>query len=384
MAILSGWLKTRAYRKTANGYKKETRDTSSETVFMNDGNTAETNLGAIKGITDSLTATSSNVALSASGGNNLQGQINTLNSSLDGKLSLDGGEMLAPIRHNGDFAQNSADNGSLNIYGGTGYEKGAALILRGKDQNRVNGLFELRANDGTKESSLVGFPDGTLYYAGKVVALNNQYEFLTNYKNGSSNNNGLALLLSDNEGGNLRLQRNTSDGINPHIELDTFAMNGSTGYARFYLGTAQSELNKVFCFGENGDFLNANGVSLDAVHSTANAADIKSNDAINAINALAGAVSNLQIYFEDTVASSLLDCFNQKCLSARIRFTGNKGVFCCYGGWRGKDYGLFIGQVVNNNVIGLYIQSSAAYKVWLSDGTDSCSYVEISHGGIIS
>lgn len=42
----------------------------------------ENNVGDISGITDSLTATSSNIALSAAGGNNLQGQINTLNSSL--------------------------------------------------------------------------------------------------------------------------------------------------------------------------------------------------------------------------------------------------------------------------------------------------------------
>lgn len=45
-----------------------------------------TNVGAISGITDSLTATSSNVALSANGGNNLQGQINTLNSNLNALL----------------------------------------------------------------------------------------------------------------------------------------------------------------------------------------------------------------------------------------------------------------------------------------------------------
>ena len=42
----------------------------------------ENNVGDISGITDSLTATSSNIALSAAGGNNLQGQIDTLNSSL--------------------------------------------------------------------------------------------------------------------------------------------------------------------------------------------------------------------------------------------------------------------------------------------------------------
>ena len=42
----------------------------------------ENNVGDISGITDSLTATSSNIALSAAGGNNLQGQIDTLNSNL--------------------------------------------------------------------------------------------------------------------------------------------------------------------------------------------------------------------------------------------------------------------------------------------------------------
>ena len=40
------------------------------------------NVDDISGITDSLTATSSNIALSAAGGNNLQGQIDTLNSNL--------------------------------------------------------------------------------------------------------------------------------------------------------------------------------------------------------------------------------------------------------------------------------------------------------------
>lgn len=89
MSILSGWIKTAKYKLTADGYKKQSLDTSSETVYMNDGNTAETNLGAIQGITDSLTATNSNVALSANAGKNLQDQITTVNSNLtnlDSKL----------------------------------------------------------------------------------------------------------------------------------------------------------------------------------------------------------------------------------------------------------------------------------------------------------
>ena len=46
------------------------------------------NVDDISGITDSLTATSSNIALSAAGGNNLQGQIDALNSSLIKYLSV--------------------------------------------------------------------------------------------------------------------------------------------------------------------------------------------------------------------------------------------------------------------------------------------------------
>lgn len=82
MSILSGFFKTKKYRKTSDGYKLQSLWTSSQTVEMNDGNTAETNLGAIKGITSSLASTSSNYALSASAGKNLQDQVSTLNTNL--------------------------------------------------------------------------------------------------------------------------------------------------------------------------------------------------------------------------------------------------------------------------------------------------------------
>lgn len=83
MSILSGYGKYKRYILTSEGYKLCSQWTSSNTVEMGDGNTAETNLGSIKGITDSLTATSSNIALSASAGNNLQTQLDTLNSNLE-------------------------------------------------------------------------------------------------------------------------------------------------------------------------------------------------------------------------------------------------------------------------------------------------------------
>lgn len=82
MSILSGFFKTKKYRKTDDGYKLQSEWTSSETVEMGDGNTAEENLGAIQGITSSLASTSNNFALSASAGKDLQDQISDLNTDL--------------------------------------------------------------------------------------------------------------------------------------------------------------------------------------------------------------------------------------------------------------------------------------------------------------
>ena len=82
MSILSGFFKTKKYRKTPNGYKLQSLWTSSETVEMGDGNTVETNLGAIQGITSSLATENDNYALSATAGKNLQDQITTVNTDL--------------------------------------------------------------------------------------------------------------------------------------------------------------------------------------------------------------------------------------------------------------------------------------------------------------
>lgn len=83
MSILSGYGKYKRYILTSEGYKLCSQWTSSNTVHFDDGNTAQTKIGAINGITDSLTATSSNIALSAFAGNNLQTQVDTLNSNLE-------------------------------------------------------------------------------------------------------------------------------------------------------------------------------------------------------------------------------------------------------------------------------------------------------------
>ena len=86
MSILSGIKKVIPYFKNEDGnYEQLSYKTSSQTVDFDDGNTAETKLGAIDGITKSLNSTSDSVAISASAGKSLQDQITALNSNIEWK-----------------------------------------------------------------------------------------------------------------------------------------------------------------------------------------------------------------------------------------------------------------------------------------------------------
>lgn len=87
MSILSGvFKKFKDYILIDGKYVLSSRWTKSDAVIMGDGsddsNTLEKNLGSINGITDSLTATNSKVALSSVAGKNLQDQITLVNNNL--------------------------------------------------------------------------------------------------------------------------------------------------------------------------------------------------------------------------------------------------------------------------------------------------------------
>lgn len=88
--ILDGYGKYKRYLLTDEGYKLCSQWTNSNTVEFEDGKTAQNKLGAIDGITDSLTATSPNVALSAAAGKNLQDQVTQLNTGMIKDISLTG------------------------------------------------------------------------------------------------------------------------------------------------------------------------------------------------------------------------------------------------------------------------------------------------------
>jgi hypothetical protein len=86
MSVLSGYSKYKRYILTSSGYKLCSHWTSSNTVHFDDGKTAQIKVGAINGITDSLTSTSSNVALSSKAGKSLQDQVTQLNTGIANKI----------------------------------------------------------------------------------------------------------------------------------------------------------------------------------------------------------------------------------------------------------------------------------------------------------
>lgn len=78
MSILSGIKKVIPYFKNADGnYEQLSYKTSSQTVDFDDGKTAETKLGAIKGITTSTSVTETGYAADAK-------TVSKINQSLDG------------------------------------------------------------------------------------------------------------------------------------------------------------------------------------------------------------------------------------------------------------------------------------------------------------
>lgn len=81
MSILSGYKKVKNYIETGSGKKLLSRWTSSNTVEFEDGKTAQTKVGAIKGITTSTSATETGYAADAT-------TVAALNQSL-GNLKID-------------------------------------------------------------------------------------------------------------------------------------------------------------------------------------------------------------------------------------------------------------------------------------------------------
>lgn len=98
MSILSGYKKVKNYIETGSGKKLLSRWTSSNTVEFNDGKTAQTKVGAIKGITTSTSATETGYAADATTVAALNQSLSGLKTNVD-NLDIDYYTSTTPINY---------------------------------------------------------------------------------------------------------------------------------------------------------------------------------------------------------------------------------------------------------------------------------------------
>lgn len=76
--------------------------------------------------------------------------------------------LSGPVIATSASLKRDVDNGYLNVYGGSGYGKGAYISLHGKDDADA-GNFVVRASNGTANKDMIGKPDGTLTWSGQPI-----------------------------------------------------------------------------------------------------------------------------------------------------------------------------------------------------------------------
>ena len=81
-----------------------------------------------------------------------------------------GGQMEGPLRANTEgFVTGVADDDSVRMSGGTGWNNGASIVVYGKSHASYPGAFRIKAYDGTNENVMLGKPDGGLTWGGKNI-----------------------------------------------------------------------------------------------------------------------------------------------------------------------------------------------------------------------
>ena len=97
------------------------------------------------------------------GGVYSKSEVNTL---LNDYIPKSGGAVIT-----GNSIGRDTNAGNLDICGGTYFENGAFIALRGKDSPNQKGVAIIGANDGANYSTLTGFPNGTLTWCGQAVQI---------------------------------------------------------------------------------------------------------------------------------------------------------------------------------------------------------------------
>lgn len=86
-------------------------------------------------------------------------------------LPLSGGTLTGALKGSSTSwgIQKTTTDGDLTLRGGTSIDNGAVLVLGGKDSTTYNGQFFIRATGESENSSLAGYPNGTLSWGGKNI-----------------------------------------------------------------------------------------------------------------------------------------------------------------------------------------------------------------------
>ena len=110
-------------------------------------------------------------------------------------LPLSGGTLSGDLQfsQSGAYIQKTTDSGTMAIYSGSTVNKGAELVLYGKDHGAQPGEFSLRAKKGVDIRILRGYPNGTLTWDGEKVETN-----ISNTTNYYRLSNGLQILTGIN------------------------------------------------------------------------------------------------------------------------------------------------------------------------------------------
>lgn len=121
MSILSGYKKVKNYIETGSGKKLLSRWTSSNTVEFNDGKTAQTKVGAIKGITTSTSAKETGYAADATTVAALNQSLGNLSNKQDWKKIGEFGDVSEHVISNIKNYQELRVNFMLYYSGGGSY-----------------------------------------------------------------------------------------------------------------------------------------------------------------------------------------------------------------------------------------------------------------------
>lgn len=170
----------------------------------------------------------------------------------NGDLCLNNGS----LKRNGNAVVNTGTDGSTNFSGGTNLSNGAVLILRGKDQKGIEGMFQLAAKNSSGEVWLNGYPNGALTWGNTNILTSDNYSLYALPKSGGSMKGSISMdantgiSFNHSQGGYATMLRyNTSSEIMfksaDATRLDTSGFNVGnssyntkvSGYRLYFYGT---------------------------------------------------------------------------------------------------------------------------------------------------